>query len=605
VWFFAAYNRNLAKREHAFGFGELRDERRQHLFAGKLSWRAGPRTSAVLTVLGDPSRSDPLNFPIFGTGVPTAPEVLQARGKSGGVGLSLRANHFVTPAFSLEGSLSQTTRVEESQAASPAGRAPTVIDQVNGTLSGGTGIENFIDSRRRSASVSASWHRGAHSFQAGALYDVLYMDQTLDGTRSAAGGTIQRQDVAAWAWHSAGGTGRAENRVPSFYLQDAWQVNPRLLVNAGVRWSRQTVHNLSTGQVGFRVRDGLQPRIGVVFQPGRIGTQRVYASYGRVANQIVLWGALTNGFGAETLFVGFPQDPRIDPNGGTILFAHETGGGLAGDGTLRGETADEWAIGYERRLGRQLEVSVRAVRRAHRDAVQLGTDTSDTQLWGNPGRGALAHFPRPRRTYHALELTLERAAGAHSPWVRLSYVLSRTHGNYPGLYGSDWRLDFAHFGPLYSSPAQHLNSTGRLPNDRPHLFKVFGAQALGSRFTLGASFLLASGTPLSEYGAIPGFGPPYRGLSRQRGTVGRAPTILDLGLRVSYVMPITLRSASQLRFLFDLEHVGSPRKAVDYEQVRYTCLDGNGAQSCPNASYGRVIQFQPPMTARIGVEAEF
>jgi hypothetical protein len=605
LWFFAAYNRTVARREHAFGFGELRDERRQHLFAGKLNWRAGPRTFAVFTVLGDPSRSDPLSFPIFGTGVPTSPLVLQASGKSGGVGLAVRANHFVTPDFSLEGSLSQTTRIEETQAASPAGRAPTVIDQVDGTLSGGTGIENFIDSRRRSASLGAAWRLGAHSIRAGALYEVLHMDQTLDGTRSAAGGTIQRLDVDAWAWHSAGGTGRAENRAPSVFVQDAWQASPRLLINAGVRWSRQTVHNLSTGQVGFKVRDGLQPRIGLVFQPGRIGTQRVYVSYGRVANQIVLWGAMENGFGAETLFVGFTKDPRIDPSGGTILFAHETSGGLPADGTLRGETADEWAIGYERQLGRQLDLSVRAVRRAHRDAVQVGTDTSDRPLWGNPGRRALAHFPRPLRSYHALELTLERAAGPHSPWVRLSYVLSRTHGNYPGLYGSDWRLDFAHFGPLYSSPAQYLNSTGRLPNDRPHVFKVFGAQSLGSRFTLGASFLLASGTPLSEYGAIPGFAPPYRGLSRQRGTVGRTPTIWDLGLRVAYVMPVAFQSASQIRLLLDVEHVGSPRKAVDYEQVRFTCLDSNGMQSCPNASYGRVIQYQPPMTTRIGVEAEF
>jgi hypothetical protein len=555
-------------------------------------------------VLGDPSRSEPLSFPIFGTGVPANPEVLQARGKSGGVGLSLRGSHRLSPRLTLEASLAQTTRSEEAEAASPQGRAPTVIDQVEGTLSGGTGIENFIDSRRRSASLSAAWHVGTHSIRAGALYEVLYMDQTLDGTRGVAGGTIQRLDTALWAWHSGGGAGRADNRAPGFFVQDAWRVTPRLLLNGGLRWSRQTVHNLSTDEVGFRVRDGLQPRIGVVFQPGRIGTQRVYASYGRVANQIVLWGALTNGIGAETLFVGFPRDPRTDPDGGTILFAHETGGGHPADGTLRGETADEWAIGYDRQLGSHLELSVRAVRRAHRDAVQLGSVTLASSVWGNPGRGALEHFPRPRRTYHALELTLERSAGPRSPWVRLSYVLSRTYGNYPGLYGSDWRLDFAHFGPLYTSPAQHLNSTGRLPNDRPHVLKLFGAQQVGSRVGLGASFLLASGTPLSEYGAIPQLAPPYRGLSQPRGTAGRTPTIWDLGLRFSYLVPVALHSTSQTRLLLDLEHVGSPRKPVEYEQVRFTCLDAQGNQSCPNAGHGRVLQYQPPMTARIGIETE-
>jgi hypothetical protein len=55
----------------------------------------------------------------------------------------------------------------------------------------------------------------------------------------------------------------------------------------------------------------------------------------------------------------------------------------------------------------------------------------------------------------------------------------------------------------------------------------------------------------------------------------------------------------------DLEHIGSPRTPVDYDQIRFTCLDSSGNQACPNAGYGRVIQYQPPMTARIGLDAGF
>jgi carboxypeptidase family protein len=604
LWFFAAYNRTSETREHTLQFGGLRDIRRQNLFAGKLTWRAGPRTSAAFTILGDPSRSQPLGFPIFGSGVPLNPEVLQAKGRSGGVGLSLRANHFVTPNLLIEGSLAQISRIDESEPSTPAGGTPTVIDQLNGTISGGIGFTNEIDSRRRSASLSASWRTGPHAFRAGALYELLYMDQTIEGSRDGSGGTISRQDTALWSWHSSFGTGRGENRTPSFFLQDAWQMQPRLLVNAGLRWSRQTVHNLSAGTVNFRVHDGVQPRLGLVYQPGRIGTQRIYASYGRVANQIALWGVIVNGFGAETLFV-FPQDPQVDTTGGSTVYAIPTSGGFPADGTLRGETADEWAIGYDRQLNSRLKFSARAVRRAHRDAVQVGRDTLGLQLWGNLGRGALAHFQRPRRAYHALEFTLERTPAERSPWLRLSYVLSRTYGNYPGLYGSDWRLDFAHFGPLYFVPEQQLNGTGLLPNDRTHLLKLFGAQRFGSHLVLGALFLLASGTPRSEYGAIPGFPPPFRGLVRQRGTAGRTPTIWDLGLRASYEVPVLLRSGARTRLLIDLEHVGSPRKAVDYDQIRFTCLDSAGNQACPNAGYGRVIQYQPPMTARLGLEAGF
>jgi hypothetical protein len=184
-------------------------------------------------------------------------------------------------------------------------------------------------------------------------------------------------------------------------------------------------------------------------------------------------------------------------------------------------------------------------------------------------------------------------------------VLSRTHGNYPGLYGSDWRLDFAHFGPLYFVPEQQLNGTGLLPNDRTHVLKLFGSQQVGSRLALGASFLFASGTPLSEYGGIPGLPPPFRGLARPRGTSGRTPAIWDFGLRAAYDLPSPFRSGTRTRILLDLEHIGSPRKAVDFDQIHFTCLDSGGNQSCPNAGFGRVVQYQPPMTARVGVEAGF
>jgi hypothetical protein len=604
LWFFAAYNRTAERREHALGFGPLSDVRRQHLFAGKLTWQAGPRTSAVFTILGDPSRSDRLSFPLFGSGVPLNPEVLEAKGKTGGVGLSLRGQHFLTPELFVEASLAQITRIDESEPATEAGRAPVVIDVLNGTISGGTGIANFIDSRRRSAGLNVSWRLGSHAVRAGALHEWLFMDQTIDGVRGGVGGEIIRQGASQWAWHSSWGTGIAENRMPSVFLQDGWQVSPRILLQAGLRWSRQTVHNLSAATVGFRVRDGVQPRVGLVYQPGRIGTQRVYASYGRVANQIALWGAIVNGLGAESLFV-FPQDPRVDTTGATTLLATTTAGGFPADGTLRGETADEWAIGYDRRLDSGLALSVRAVRRAHRDAVQVGRSLEGVTLWGNLGRGALAHFPRPKRTYHALELSLERAAGARSPWLRMAYVLSRTHGNYPGLYGSDWRLDFAHFGPMYFEPEQQLHGTGLLPNDRTHVLKLFGSQRVGSRLAFGSFFLLASGTPRSEYGAVPRLGPPWRGLVRQRGTVGRTPGIWDLGLRVAYDLPALMRSRAGARVLLDLEHIGSPRTPVDYDQVHFTCLDEAGNQSCPNAGYAGVIQYQPPMTARLGIEAEF
>lgn len=88
LWFFSAYNGTYERRDRTFGFGSLPDTRRQHLFAGNLTWQAGPRTSAAFTILGDPSQLKPVALPIFLRGVPQNAEVVQAKGEAGGVGVS-------------------------------------------------------------------------------------------------------------------------------------------------------------------------------------------------------------------------------------------------------------------------------------------------------------------------------------------------------------------------------------------------------------------------------------------------------------------------------------------------------------------------------------
>jgi hypothetical protein len=239
-----------------------------------------------------------------------------------------------------------------------------------------------------------------------------------------------------------------------------------------------------------------------------------------------------------------------------------------------------------------------------RDVVVQGNDTTLTNVyvWGNPGRGALIHFPRPTRQYDALELTLERTDRGPTRYY-LSYVLSRTRGNYTGLYITDWAPDFpapSTSGPNYGFPSQHVGGTGLLPNDRTHLIKAHGSHQFPFGLGVGLSLLIASGTPRAEYGAIPEYPLPYRGLASPRGTVGRTPAIWNLGLRAAYEFGFPNIAAVRTSLLLDLQHLGSARRPVAYEQLHYTCLDGNGNQACPNAAYGSVTQFQPPLTARLG-----
>lgn len=599
--FFAAYDENYERRDHTYSFGSLRATHLQHLFAGKLIWQASARTSGFITIIGDPSRSRPLVTPLFGNGVPLNAEVLERSDKAGGVGISARAHHLFASGALLEVAVSQMTRLESGEPATTAGRAATFIDYVDGTLSGGESFGYRQDSRRRTAQVNVSWPIGPHALKAGVQYEELHGDLSMDLGAGSGGGTIERGAPNTYTWHINGArNGRGTNRNPSLFLQDNWQLTPRLSVNAGVRWSRQDLRDDGSTSVfpGFRIRDGFQPRAGIVYQPGTLGTQRVFASFSRAAEQLPVWGFQDFAAGAESLLV-YTHDPRQDPTGGVIQYVFVNGVGTAGDRDVRGQTVDTWALGYGRQY-RGLSFSLTAMRRALQRVVAAGNDsTLQNSIWGNPGYGAMSNFPRMSRTYDAIEATIERR-GAGASWFRVSYVWSRTRGNYPGLYGSDWRLGFTNFGPMFILPQQYVNGTGLLPNDRTHVLKLFGSRHVRPRLDVGASLLLASGTPLSEYGGIV-LGAPFRGFARQRGTAGRTPAIWDLGVRASYDLPRARNAGIQTHVMLDIQHLGSPRKAVDYDQWHYTCVDASGNQSCANVGYGRVLQYQPPMMARLGL----
>lgn len=52
-------------------------------------------------------------------------------------------------------------------------------------------------------------------------------------------------------------------------------------------------------------------------------------------------------------------------------------------------------------------------------------------------------------------------------------------------------------------------------------------------------------------------------------------------------------------------HLFSPRRAVNIDQTHYLARDEKGNPDTPNPNYGNPKGYQPPMTARLGVEVDF
>jgi hypothetical protein len=293
----------------------------------------------------------------------------------------------------------------------------------------------------------------------------------------------------------------------------------------------------------------------------------------------------------------YAQSPLVDPvpvdTVQTVLGSQQRN--LPG---INGPSQDEFTLGYERVFG-QMKVGIRGVRRDFKEAIDhLIDQTTGQPIWGNPGKGDLAASPRPKRTYTAVELTLEKAARRYQ--LSTSYVWSRTRGNLTGAFG-DENFGAPNYVGLYSERGQNLY--GPLPTDRPHLFKVHGNYRAGA-MTMGGFFTMQSGTPQSELGLGVFEGQTFH-LS-PRGSKGRTPTTWDSNLRFTYDLHrLVGTGASKTKVIVDVYHVFSRRKPTVVNQLHYFDLDEDRNPIFENPAYLQPIFYQDPMSVRLGIEVDF
>ncbi len=599
LWFYVAYNPTVEASDATIpGIPTQRDTRTSHLFAAKLTGRLGPATDVTFTLLGDPSTEDYVGQLGAGMAAVSDPSSVLGRWERGGTAAALQVRSQVGDHVLLTASLarlsSRNDLVPRSGAVTDPAALASVEDFTTNTLSGGffAGVQTS-HVKRTSAQVGATLLFGSHALKLGAEYED---NEVLQDNR---GGLIQKTADTAYSWYQWGFYGHTHSYVPAVYLQDSWAVTERWRLNAGLRWEGQFMEG-DTG-ISHWIAPELAPRVGLVLEPGELGSQKVFLSYGRFFEEIPQQSVIVN-LGLNTQVTSYyRQNPLVDTTGGVV-----TGGTFTGepsDRNLKGQQYDEWTAGYERRLGREYRLGLRATYRTMLWVIEDGTRSVDSNTWisGNPGRGAMAYLPRATHDYRALEMTFERA-GPGPFTVLVSYVLSRTSGNYTGVYSTDWSASgfLDNSGPQFDLPQELVNATGLLPNDRTHVVKLAGSYRTRFGLTVGTSAVVESGTPLSEYGtAVTGAG--WWTFIRPRGTAGRTPATWDLDLRFAYDVPRAPGSRLQPRLLLDVFNVGNQHRPVAYQQLHYTTADQTGV----NPNYMAVTQYQAPRRARLGCEVNF
>jgi outer membrane receptor protein involved in Fe transport len=364
------------------------------------------------------------------------------------------------------------------------------------------------------------------------------------------------------------------------FIQDAWTLNNRLTINAGVRADSETMpsYRPENPSLKFGFGDKIAPRVGFALDVNGDGRWKTYGSWGQFYDISKLelprgaWGAehwidyhytldtfnwpsITctgePGSGCPGTFIeqadrrhvsNDPNDPLVDPN-------------------LKPIRTQEFTLGVDHELNHLMSVGVRYAHKwLDRTIEDVGIQVAgvgEVFMIANPGFGVASKTllnstppcttcpaqPPAKRDYDGLEFRLRKRL-ANNWSLNTSYTYSRIYGNYSGLASSDenGRSDPSverFFDGLYMSFDQKGNPVyGVLGTDRPHYFKAQATYQLPWGTGIGVNYDLASGTPQSStitFKSVPFF--PYG-----RGDMGRTPVFSNTDLSIYHRLRLHGRS---------------------------------------------------------------
>jgi Carboxypeptidase regulatory-like domain/TonB dependent receptor-like, beta-barrel len=406
----------------------------------------------------------------------------------------------------------------------------------------------------------------------------------------------------------------------SAFASDSLTVRDRITINAGLRFDHsraisQDVHSSdAAGRETDEIVAGLgtlytwnvwSPRLGLTAKISATGRTMLRATYGRF-NQGVLTGELA------------PIHPSMTPIT-TMAFDSLTGAytrpvsivdtsNLRLDPNTRTPCTDEYSIGLDREVSRRLAIALAYV---HKDGSKFiaWTDTGgqyrrEIRTLAD-GRTlpvfALVNAASDRRflmtnpdgyglTYNGLVMAVEKRRSRG--WQAFgSYTFSRVYGlqassgtTAAGAQNSSG-LSTGTFG---RDPNDLTDADGRLPNDRPHMFRAMGTiEVPRMRFTVGASFQYFSGKPwaATTQEALPQGS--QRVLLEPRGSRRLSSQSL-LDVRVSRSIPFG--RGRHVEILFDVLNV-----------LNDTAEESLATDNLFSPNFGRPSIFIDPRRAMIGM----
>lgn len=426
------------------------------------------------------------------------------------------------------------------------------------------------------------------------------------------------------------GGGEFKTKNTAFYIEDNWQLlDNRLTLQLGLR--NDKFENFNIEDTKF-YDSGSQwgPRVGFSLDPIGDARTKVYGSFSRyflpiAANtNIRLAGAeydvrdyfLYQGIGADgNPILGAPLN-LFSP----CLRTSNTNCRITADGNvtpttntvaknLKPQSADEYILGAEQRLGRRWKLGVygtyRKLNAALEDAaidqaalaycssqgfscssvytgfsqyvlLNPGSDSTITLFPVNgeaTGRtvdftAAQLGYPKAERVYKAMTFTFDREFdGVWS--LSGSYTLAATTGNYEGAVKSDNGQTDAGLTQDFDQPGFTNGAYGYLPNHRRHNFKLYGSYKVTDMLLLGINGTVQSPRKYGCIGVIPSSIDPFASAYGAAGNYCRFANG-----EVSDTNPIAL-----------------VRRGTAFESDWRTQIDVSAAITLPTDAFSGVLRF--------------
>jgi hypothetical protein len=500
------------------------------------------------------------------------------------------------------------------------------FDRLTGVTSGAPRQFGETTIRRTTAKATLSHYRpdwlGAdHQWKVGAQVEQGDHHGTSivpTGVRYVDNGGLPFQAIA-----SAPSTSGGLLVTASAFASDAVTVGDRLTISAGLRFdhSRAESQDLAAIDLDGHETGGvvgglgalytwniLSPRLGVTARLTGDGKTMLRASYGRFS-QGVLTGELSPFHpGAATVATSAFE---ASTGGYTrVVSVVDPGSNLQLDAHTRAPRTDEYSVGVDRELGRRLAVSVAYVRKDGGNFIgwtDIGGQYVEQVRTLPDGRAlpvaVLVNGTGARRffltnpddyslSYNGLVVVAEKRRS--QGWQAFgSYTFSRAAGLQPSSGTTAAGAQVSTIGPpnpltFGRDPNDLTNARGRLPNDRPHIFRVMGTVDVpGIDVVVAGNLQYFSGKPWAATAQVLLPQGDLRVLLERRGTQ-RLPAQTLLDVRVSKT--ISLGGQVRVDLLLDVLN------ALNDASVESLATD-----NFFSTNYGQPTAFVDPRRVMLGV----